>query len=482
MKIKTWLLLSYLIVMVLPLICAYGLFLAINNYYETKKVEENIDIQTEIRSLSNLVRDASLYKGQLDTSLLEDVTNEQKQIKLYNEEGVVLYATVREAPIIPMLNQIYSNLYEVEEKLHAFTYKEPVFDQGELVGIFEIKVARDDFVATMQEYSAVVISLFIITFALIYAAVAYFIHQKINRRLNGLMDEMSAFASGNFHAETKTKNDEIGALQKHFYAMRRQITEAQARIEREQEEKEYMIAAISHDLKTPLTAIKAYTEALQEPSLINEAETKKYQKIILDKADFMKKMLDDLMVYSLLQSQDYRLDLVTVDGRELFDMLLSDYEAICQQKNIHFTAINDVSGSYEIDVKEMIRVVDNLMSNAIQHTESGKSLDLLAFSSCENVESILYNTLLTYDFHFESYAYLVVQNEGAEMDEASLAYLFEPLYQADQARSKKDAHGAGLGLSITKQIIHMHGGSIDVFTEENKGIAFICAIPKKNEG
>src|SRR5699024_7231347 len=434
MKIKTWLLLSYLVVMVLPLICAYGLFVAITNYYETKKVEENIDIQTEIRSLSKIVRDPDLYTASMDTSELEAVTNEQKQIKLYNKEGMVLYTTVREAPILPMLNQIYSNLYDVQENLHSFTYKEPVFEQGELVGIFEIKVARDDFVATMKQYSTVVITVFIITFIIIYAGVAYFIHQKINRRLNGLMDEMSAFASGNFHAETKTKNDEIGALQKHFYAMRRQIVEAQKTIEREQAEKEYMIADISHDLKTPLTAIKAYTEEFQEPTLINKAEKKKYQKIILDKSYFMKNMLDDLMVYSLLQSQDYHLDVVTVDGTELFDMLLSDYDAICQQKNIPLTTVNDVSGLYEVDVKEIIRVVDNLMSNAVQHTQSGKSIELLAFSSHENVESLLYKCLRKYDFQFESYAYLVVQNAGQVIEGASLAQLFEPLYQADQAR------------------------------------------------
>src|SRR5699024_11087793 len=125
MKIKTWLLLSYLVVMVLPLICAYGLFVAITNYYETKKVEENIDLQAEIRSLSNLVRDPRLYTEPIDITDLEEATNEQKQIKLYNEAGVVIYSTVKEAAFLPILQQIYRDLYEVQESLHSFTYKEP---------------------------------------------------------------------------------------------------------------------------------------------------------------------------------------------------------------------------------------------------------------------------------------------------------------------------------------------------------------------
>src|SRR5699024_4437811 len=117
-----------------------------------------------------------------------------------------------------------------------------------------------------------------------------------------------------------------------------------------------------------------------------------------------------------------------------------------------------------------MRVLDNLMSNAVQHTQSGKSIELLAFSSHENVESLLYKCLRKYDFQFESYAYLVVQNAGQVIEGASLAQLFEPLYQAAQARSKKEDDGAGLGLSIAKQIIDMHGGTIEVITEKNSDV------------
>src|SRR5690625_6380198 len=85
--------------------------------------------------------------------------------------------------------------------------------------------------------------------------------------------------------------------------MRKQINAAQEVIDQEQRKKEYMIASISHDLKTPLTSIKAYAESLENEQELTETEQKEYRKIIMEKSDFMKQMLDDLLTYTLLQSR-----------------------------------------------------------------------------------------------------------------------------------------------------------------------------------
>src|SRR5699024_12778716 len=97
----------------------------------------------------------------------------------------------------------------------------------------------------------------------ICAVVTFVIHHHVNKRLKELMDEMTAFAEGESLPETKTGSDEIGELKRRFYEMRTQIEEAQKLVKQEQEDKEYTVATISHDLKTPLTSIIAYTEALE---------------------------------------------------------------------------------------------------------------------------------------------------------------------------------------------------------------------------
>src|SRR5699024_1438735 len=113
------------------------------------------------------------------------------------------------------------------------------------------------------------------------------VHRKVNRRLYHLMDEMSAFAEGHEHPEMKRSKDEIGQLQAHFYTMKEELTKAQAAIKEEQRKKEYMIAAISHDLKTPLTSIKAYAEALEQYEGDNGELRHEYEQVLVEKSNFM---------------------------------------------------------------------------------------------------------------------------------------------------------------------------------------------------
>src|SRR5699024_11258616 len=133
-----------------------------------------------------------------------------------------------------------------------------------------------------------------------------------------------------------------------------------------------------HDLKTPLTSIKAYAEALEEPEVLQEEKRESYQRTISEKTDFIKQMLDDLMTYSLLQSSDYNMEVVTVEGEEFFDMLLSDYTALGGQKSIRLLSYSHAPGEYTVNPIQMIRVCGNLMSNPITHTPVYGQIKLLA--------------------------------------------------------------------------------------------------------
>src|SRR5699024_1323117 len=161
--------------------------------------------------------------------------------------------------------------------------------------------------------------------------------------------------------ETGIGKDEIGELKRHFYTMRRQIVAAQQKIAAEQQAKEYIIATISHDLKTPLTSIKAYAESLDTDGELSEEQQRTYRKVIVEKADFIKQMIDDLTMHSILQSQDFTLELVTVEGEEFFEMLVSDYAPLSTHKQIKLIANNEVTGLYEVHPHQLVRVVDNLV-------------------------------------------------------------------------------------------------------------------------
>src|SRR5690625_3904796 len=369
--------------MVLPLLSAYFLFAWVTSYHSDQKVEEYYEVYAELQTIKQELANTELYDPSTSKAEIEQMVSEQLAIALYNKDGFVLYSSNPTLfPVQQVVNKesLYTDLYDLKQGLRAFTYKEPVFEEGEVIGLFEVNIAREELISSIIKRGWIVVGLFVISFILIYSGMAFIVNRRLNQRLYGLMDEMSAFAKGNKQVETETGRDEIGELKQHFYAMRKQITAAQEVIELEQKAKEYMVATISHDLKTPLTSIKAYAESLDTTKELSAKDQAAYHEIIIEKADFMKQMLDDLITHTLLQSHDYELELVSVDGEEFFDMLISDYEALCKKKKIQLTARKYVAGTFQVNPKQLMRVLDNLMINAIQNTPYSCKIYLVVLS------------------------------------------------------------------------------------------------------
>lgn len=468
--------------MILPLLAAYLLFAWINSYNNDQKVEEHVYLLNEMEEIKKTLDNPELYTVQTNREELESFANQNQFITLYNQDGVVIYTSnpsFTSAHLGLGKEQMYKDLYVLEEGYRSYSYKQPVFDQNELVGFFHIQLARTEWVEGVTNRSYLVAGVFIIVFTLIYLTVIRLVNQKLNVRLTGLMEDMTAFASGKTIEERRTNDDEIGKLMKHFYDMKRQINTARKTIEQEQEAKEYLIASVSHDLKTPLTSIKAYAESLDHQQL-TVADQTEYQQVIVEKADFMQQMLDDLLTYTLLQSPTHDMELVEVEGSEFFDMLVSDYEPLCKKKGVRLITNVDVCGIYHVNPKQMMRVADNLVSNAIQHTRSGGQMWVAGLSSEKALPNWLFDFVIKEDFLNHDAVYFIVQNEGIGISENKLAYVFDPLYQADEARSKRHEHRAGLGLSITKQIIEKHHGKVYIYSKENIGTCVICTLPKKS--
>lgn len=484
MKIKHWLLLLYFVVMVLPLVVAYLLFAWIQSYNNEQKVEEYFAASIKLQSLTSILDDPILYEPGAERSRVEELVSNEVQIALYNHDGLVLYSSDPTASSMQYRltkENLYKNLYSLEQGYRAYSYKQPVLSGNELVGFYEIQLARNRWMEGVATRSWVMIGIFIGIFLIIFITVASLVNRKLTKRLYQLMKQMTAFARQEKVSEMPTGKDEIGELTSHFYKMREEIEAAREIIEREQREKEYMIATISHDLKTPLTSISAYAESLFSERELTIKERDEYRQIIMEKAQYMKQMIDDLLMYTLLQSPSYEMEFVEVEGNEFFEMLVSDYEPLCRKKKLHLNISSNVIGNYEVNPKQLMRVCDNLMSNAISHTPTGGRIwmGVSSFGQTPSVEWLFDFVLKRADFYDKESVYLIVQNEGEGIPKDKIDYVFDPLYQVDQARSKTDSQGTGLGLSITKQIIEKHNGDVQLYSKAGVGTCVICRIPKK---
>lgn len=473
MRIKKWLTLSYITVVLIPILTGMMLFLWMKSYNEKTEIDDYINSIKKFEKYDKLLSSKEFYAYPFkEVDFIDEEDRNSTKIVIYDKNGIRLYSSINESVLYSVSKeQLYSNLYEIKHGFRADTLKKPVFDRGNIIGFYEVTILRTKIIQGVNSGTIVVISIFIIVFIAVLIWMIKLMDRKFNKPLLLLIDSIKDFAKGEETCINYMSKDEIGELINHFNDMKKKIKEKDYEIEREQKSKEYMIAAISHDLKTPLTSIRAYSELI-----ISKAEetSKRYALSILNKCDYMSNMLEDLLMYTILSS-NYIMDFVNVDGEEFFQMLLSGYEEVCEKSNINYNAEINVRGNYKVDVKQMIRIVDNLMSNAIKYTGEGKSIHMGAFSEefslpdwiCEEEEKKLK------EFR-KNTAVILIKNQGEEIAKEDIDRILEPFYKVDNSRNKKV--GTGLGLSIVKLIINKHNGRMIISSSKESGTLIACFI------
>lgn len=482
MKIKHWLMLCFLVVMLLPVLAGYVFYQSIHTYDERQELKEYIEVTGRLAEIEPLLQDVSLYRVQPDErfAALQREASDSLKITLYRVDGVTVFSSMADS-LTPKLYRVrpevlYEHLYEMRKSHRAYTLKKPVFYQEKLAGFYEITIVRDQWLEAFQNRTLIVAGGWVVFFLLLYAGAIFALHRKLIRPMQGLMRQMAAFANGEAAPNPVHRaKDEVGELIGRFQEMRAQIECAREHIAEEQQEREYMVAALSHDLKTPLTSLHAYAEALQQEGELSEEEKNDYYAVLFDKIAHMRRMLDNLTMYTALKSSEKLEERVEVDGDELFEMLFSGYDGLCAQRGIRLVTDCAVSDSYYMNAQQMIRLVDNLMSNAIRYTDSGRSIWLGAYSPSQPLPDWIFPTMMD-----EVQAWrgerliLLVQNQGAAIPAEQLERLFTPFYQPDSSRTKAHAGSSGLGLSIAKMIVEKHDGDIRIWSEASFGTLVAC--------
>lgn len=464
--------------MILPLVALYGLYISIDSYNQDKNVDEYFEKWAVVTDIKDLLDDPSLYKLNGSYEMVEKLTSDELMITLYSANGKIFYSSnlINSYNSFVSKNTVYKNLYELKQNYETFVYKEPVYEDGEIKGVYKITLVRSEWLEQVNTKSLFVVTSLIAVLLLLYGSVVYLLNRRLNKPVKRLMEQMRAFAKDEVTSPLPVNKDEIGELTESFHLMQQEITATRKKLAMEQQQKEFMIASLSHDLKTPLTSIQAYTESIRQGNL-TENEHREYLQIIQSKSNYMKQLLDDLMMFTLLQSPTYELELVEVEGDEFFDMLLGDYEQISREKGFEAKTTVSVEASYFVNPKQLMRVVDNVLANAWTYTNPGGTIYVSAFE-VPNIPP--WSTGSLAERFTEKGVYIVIQNSGATISPQQCEQMFDPLYQIDDSRSHIGQRGAGLGLSIAKQIVAKHDGIIKAVAQHNQ-IAFVIWLPPIDE-
>lgn len=255
--------------------------------------------------------------------------------------------------------------------------------------------------------------------------------------------------------DTESFVPEIQELERNIESMRERQNKLMKQEEQAQQARNDLITNVSHDLRTPLTSILGYLSYIHEDRYRDEIELRYYTELVYGKARHLHKLIDDLFSYTRLDSVEYQLKKDELDVIELLSQLVAEYDGQATERNMqiieHFEAKKLIISG---DGNQIMRLFENLFSNALRYGEGNKQIDVSAKQE-------------------ENMAVVQVTNYGQEISEIDLPYLFERFYKADKNRTTT---GTGLGLAIAKSIVEKHGGIVTA-ESKNRKTSFIVKLP-----
>lgn len=257
------------------------------------------------------------------------------------------------------------------------------------------------------------------------------------------------------------KRDELGELCNTFEGMRLKLKEAKdAQIQYEQNRQE-LIASISHDLKTPLTSIKGYIKGIQDGVANTPEKLERYLNIIYKTANDMDGLIDELFLYSKLDLHRLPFHYEEVDLYPFFADFVDELAFNLEKEQGTVTLIANKNDSYIVkaDRDKLKRAVTNIIQNSLKYMgKSDKKIQVLLLSKSNEV-------------------IVEIKDNGIGIRKEDMPHIFESFYRTDTSRNSSTG-GSGLGLSIVKKIIEGHGGTVWADSEVGKGTSIYFKLKK----
>lgn len=277
------------------------------------------------------------------------------------------------------------------------------------------------------------------------------------RYISEIAAGVKTISTGNLDYRVNVRgHDELALLAQELNAMAGELNAYFAREKNQEQLKTELMASVSHDLKSPLTAVIGYLSLLKDNEYNCEADITDYAEKAYQKSLRIKGLLQELMDFASLAGEDIKLNKQKVSLKHLLEQLISEYTGVFQQNRLRIIGeLTDEDVYANIDTDYMIRVFDNLFSNALRYSpKPGKISIALQRSDGSLVFSIT--------------------NQCPEIGQTELERLFDKFYRVEQSRSEETG-GTGLGLAIAKRITELHGGRI--WSEYARGeITFSVAL------
>ncbi|MGV6973195.1 ATP-binding protein [Bacillus halotolerans] len=277
------------------------------------------------------------------------------------------------------------------------------------------------------------------------------------KRIQKLREATDKVASGDYdiHLENGYR-DEIGVLASDFNIMAKKLKQSRDEIDRLEKRRRQFIADVSHELRTPLTTINGLVEGLDSNTIPEENKEKCFS-LISEETKRMLRLVKENLDYEKIRSQQITLNKLDVPLIEVFEIMKEHLEQQAEEKQNKLMIQMEDSVIVHADYDRLIQILVNITKNSIQFTQQG---DIWLRGTEGYKETII-----------------EIEDTGIGISKEDIEHIWERFYKADISRTNTAYGEYGLGLSIVKQLVEMHQGTIDIKSEQGKGTTFIIRLP-----
>ncbi len=304
----------------------------------------------------------------------------------------------------------------------------------------------------------------VLLFIISIVTISFITSQTIVKPIKKISVGAEEIAKGNldYNIDYESTN-ELGQMADSFNNMRVRLSASLENQRKAEEERRELVAGIAHDLRTPLTSVKGYAEGLRDGIASTPEKQRLYINTICSSIDDTEKTLDDLLAYSKLELKSFSLNPERVYINEFFKDGAEEIKTALEAVDFDFNYISTCSDDtvLMLDSDRFTRVIRNIISNSIKYKREGVKGKV--------------------ELHINEYERSVIieiTDNGIGVDKESLPKIFDTMYRADRARSGV-SEGSGLGLSICRQIVELHGGTIWATGNYGQGLSIFISMPKE---
>lgn len=488
MKLKTRLIIAFFVIILVPFFLFALAFFGFSRY-QVRLIEESYGVPMSIEDLSDSMQvigkstQATFEKMKEQAARNADRFLDRNYLKRLNDSLTSRYSWLlvriddklyynglgknvddlfRELPMFRAFSSAPDGGSYIGKNIEAFVKQLDVeFDDGREGSIFIISSVGDLLMHTSNLVRELILSVIVI---LIFTAalMVIWIYAGIYTPLNILSEATHRIKNEDFDFQIQVKGrDELSELCRDFDDMRRRLKEQTEQKEAFDRQSKELISNISHDLKTPITAVKGYVEGIMDGVADTPEKMDRYIRTIYIKANDMDRLINELTFYSNIETDRIPYTFNRINVAEYFDDCAEDVGLELREKEITFSYINTVETEVQIiaDAEQLKRVINNIISNSVKYMDKPKgSVEIRVKDVGDFVQ-------------------VEIEDNGKGIPAKDLTNIFNRFYRTDASRNSAQG-GSGIGLSIVKKIIEDHGGKIWANSRVGQGTTMCFVIRK----